>query len=264
VRLAPVDDVRGGHAVLHALHAGRQLGPHAAGHASEPGAHLGGGGLPDPARLVRRILEPRRNVGQEDRLVGAHRDRDRGGRLVGVDVVRLALVVGPDRRDHRDVVLGDVVQHVDVDVLDPAHETDVLVAGSELLDHAEQQPVVAGESDGRLPGVVQSQHDVRVLLPDQHHLRDLHRGGVRHAQALDELDAHAEALHVVRDLGPPAVHHDRVHPDVLQEHHVAREVLAQPRVRHRRSAVLDHDGLPVELPDVRKGLEEGGDVSHEL
>ena len=37
-------------------------------------------------------------------VVGAERDRDRGGRLVGVDVVGVALAVGADRRDDRDVV----------------------------------------------------------------------------------------------------------------------------------------------------------------
>jgi hypothetical protein len=57
---------------------------------------------------------------------------------------------------------------------------------------------------------------------------------------------------------------DGIHPDVLEQHHVPREVLLQPRVGHRGAAVLDHHGLAVELPDVRQGLEEGGDVPHDV
>src|SRR3712207_7381662 len=43
--------------------------------------------------------------------------------------------------------------------------------------------------------------------------------------------------------------------DVLDEHHVAGELLAQQRVLHRRAAVLDHHRAPVELADVRQGLD---------
>ena len=83
----------------------------------------------------------------------------------------------------------------------------------------------------------------------------------RHAQAADELDRQVEPLHVARDLRPAAVDDDRVHADVLEQHDVAREVLAQRRVLHRRAAVLDHDRLAVELPDVRERLEQRPDVS---
>ena len=42
------------------------------------------------------------------------------------------------------------------------------------------------------------------------------------------------------------------------------DLAAQLGVGHRRPAVLDHDGLAVELPDVRKRLEQRCDVSHEV
>jgi hypothetical protein len=58
------------------------------------------------------------------------------------------------------------------------------------------------------------------------------------------------------------VHDDGVHPDVLQQHDVARELLAQLGIAHRRAAVLDDDGAPVELADVRQRLEQRPDVSH--
>ena len=71
---------------------------------------------------IRRVGEPAGDVGEEDRLVGAERRRDLAGGGVGVDVVGVALAVGARRGDHRDVVLGDVVEDVDVDPLDLADE----------------------------------------------------------------------------------------------------------------------------------------------
>ena len=86
--------------------------------------------------------------------------------------------------------------------------------------------------------------------------------GVGDPQAGDELHRQTELLHVAGDLGPAAVHDDRVQPDVLQQHDVAGEVLAQGVVLHGGAAVLDHHRLAVELPDVGERLEEGSDVSH--
>jgi hypothetical protein len=87
-------------------------------------------------------------------------------------------------------------------------------------------------------------------LPTEHHLRHLDRGLVGHAQALDEPDLHPEPLHVARDVGPAAVTTTGVHPDVLEEHDVAGELLRQVGLDHRGAAVLDHHRLAVELPDV--------------
>jgi hypothetical protein len=58
------------------------------------------------------------------------------------------------------------------------------------------------------------------------------------------------------------VHDDRVEADVLQEHDVAREVLAQLALLHGGAAVLDDDRAAVELPDVRERLEECLDIPH--
>ena len=77
---------------------------------------------------VGRVAQPAVDVGEEHDLVGAQRAGDGAGRLVGVDVVGVALAVGAHRGDDRDVVLGDVVEHVDVDALDLPDEADVLAA----------------------------------------------------------------------------------------------------------------------------------------
>ena len=94
---------------------------------------------------------------------------------------------------------------------------------------AEQRAVVAAEPDRGLAVALQAQHDLLVDLADEHHLRDLDGVLAGDAQAADELDRQAEPLHVAGDLGAAAVHDDRVQPDVLEQHDVARELLAQLR-----------------------------------
>ena len=236
-----------------------ELGAHAAGDVVEHGLDLVGAGLADDRAGVGGVAQPAVDVGEEDDLVGAERAGDGAGRLVGVDVVGVALAVGAHRRDDRDVVLRDVVEHVDVDTVDLAHEADVLAAGPGLAADAEEQPVVAAEPDGGLAVAVQAQDDVLVDLADEDHLGHLHGLGVGHPQAADELDRHPQALHVGGDLGPAAVDDDRVQSDVLQQHDVARELLAQRGVLHGGAAVLDDDRLAVELPDVGQRLEQRAD-----
>ena len=162
----------------------------------------------DQRGLLVGIGEPARNVGEEDRLVGAQGGRHlaRGG--VRVDVVGVALAVGSGRRDDRDVVLGDVVENVDVDALDLAHEADL--GGVLHGPDRKQRAVLAGEANGRLAMAVQAPDDVGVDLAEQDHLRHLDRLGVRDTQPLDEPHLHPQPLHVAGDVRAPAVNHHRV------------------------------------------------------
>jgi hypothetical protein len=54
------------------------------------------------------------------------------------------------------------------------------------------------------------------------------------------------------------VDHHHVHPDELEEHHVAREALFEVLVGHGIAAILDDDGLAVKSFDVRECLGENG------
>ncbi len=56
------------------------------------------------------------------------------------------------------------------------------------------------------------------------------------------------------DLRSAAVHHHRVHAHQLEQHHVLGEVVLQRGVGHGVAAVLDDDGLAVELADVGQRL----------
>src|SRR5581483_1413768 len=259
----PVDDVRARDAAVDRLEARRQLGPHPAGDSGigKRPLYLVRGSLRDHALRVGGIPQPTRHVGQEDDLVGPQGRGDGAGRLVGVDVVRMAVAVGPDARDHGDVVAGDVGEYVHVHALDAPDEADVLTAGRRLAAHPEKQTVVSAEPDGGLAVATQAQDDVLVDLADEDHLCDLDSLGVGYPKPLDKPYGEVEPLHVGGDVWAAAVDDDRVHADVGEQDDVACELLPQPRVGHGRTAVLDHDGPAVELADVGQRLEKSPDVS---
>ena len=259
-----VDDVRERDAAVDRLQARRELRTHAARDRVQRALDLVGARLRDDAVGIVCVAQPAGHIGQKDDLVGAQRARDGAGGLVGVDVVGMPVAISTDARHHGDVVLGHVLEHVDIDALDLADEADVLAAGRSLARGAEQQAVVAAQPNRGLPVAAEPQHDVLVDLADQDHLRDLDRRRVGDPQAVDELNRQIEPLHVDGDLRAAAVDDDRVHAHVLEQHHVARELLLERRIGHRRAAVLDHDRLAVELADVGQRFEQRGDVAHRL
>src|SRR5437763_1718819 len=87
-------------------------------------------------------------------------------------------------------------------------------------------------------------------------------GAPRHPQPLDEPHGQVEPLHISSDVGTTAVDHDRVHADIGEQDDVARKLLPQTGVRHRRAAVLDHHGPAMKLTDIGQRLQQRADVSH--
>ena len=88
-------------------------------------------------------------------------------------------------------------------------------------------------------------------LADQHHPDDLHRLRRGDPEAAAKLRRDAEPGQHRRDLGPAAVHHDRVDAAALHEHDVGREGALEVVVDHGVAAILDHHGL------ARVGLQPG-------
>ena len=124
--------------------------------------------------------------------------------------------------------------------------------------------VLAREPDRRLAVAVEPADDVGVDLAEQDHLRHLDRLRVGDAHALDEPDLHPQPLHVAGDVRAAAVDDHRVQADVLEQHDVGGEGLAQLLVAHRGAAVLDHHRAPVELPDVGQRLEQRLDAARDV
>ncbi len=258
---ATVDDHRARDAATHSVQACRELWAHTTADPGKRLLELGGGGLGDERDGIVSVAEPARHVGQEHGLVGAECSRHDGGRVVGVDVVGVTLLVGADAGDHRDVVGRHVRQHADVHLIDAADEADVLTARGGAAAAAKQHPVVTAQADGRLAVAPEQQHDVLVDLADQHHLRELDGLGVGDAQPIDELHRQVEALHVGGDLRAASVDDHGVDADVLEQRDVARELVLERRIGHRRSAVLDHHRASMELADVGQRLEQRDDVT---
>ena len=141
----------------------------------------------------------------------------------------------------------------------------LVVEHLELLG-TDQAPVTPGQAHGLAARLVDQTHDVLLHLAGQHPLHHFHGLRVGHAHALDELALLAQSVQCGLNLRPPAMHHHRVDPHQLQEHHVFREVRLQRRIGHGVAAILDDHGLAMELADVGQRLGEdfgfvaGGDV----
>ena len=106
--------------------------------------------------------------------------------------------------------------------------------------------------------MVEQVDDLGVDLAVEHHLRDLDRLRIRHAQAGDEGRLLADLLEEARDLRAAAVHDDGADADVLHQRDVLHDLLLEVLVDHRIAAVLDDDGLAIEFLDVGQRLDEDG------
>ena len=100
-----------------------------------------------------------------------------------------------------------------------------IAPGAGQLARLDQVAVLARQADRLAAGRLDRGHDLLVDAAGEHHLDDLDRGRVGDPQALDELALDLEAVEHRLDLRPAAVDHDRVDADLLEQHHVAREVL---------------------------------------
>ena len=86
---------------------------------------LVGGRLADQAGRVVDVAAQPLDVGEVDELLGTERLGDRAGHRVGVDVVRLPALVGADRGDDRDELVGEqAVEDRRVDRRDVADEAE--------------------------------------------------------------------------------------------------------------------------------------------
>ena len=121
---------------------------------------------------------------------------------------------------------------------------------------ADETRVLARHSDCVRSEPVHHRDDLSVHLAHECHPHDVDGLGVGDPAAVDEFGLLAETAHQVGDLRTAAVHDNGVHADEPHEHDVGREQLGELGVLHRVTAVLDHDRLARELPDVRQRLGE--------
>jgi hypothetical protein len=114
------------------------------------------------------------DVGEQDQLLGVQRLRDRSGRLVGVHVVRDAVVVDADRRDHRHV--ARVRHRGDRRGIDAAHLADApeVAVGVGAARDADHVAVVAREPDRAAARLLDQRDDLAVHRAAEHHLDHVH------------------------------------------------------------------------------------------
>jgi hypothetical protein len=181
---------------------------------------------------------------------------------VGVDVERLAVGAGGQRRHHRDEVRQQPIEHGAIDRGDLADQAQL---GAPHLGLG-QPAIAAGQPDRGAAEVVDQPHQLRVELAAQHHLDDLELRRVGDALPVDERRLVAEPIGERGDLLAAAVDHHHVDADPVEQDQILGEPLPQRRVVERDPADLDHHGLAAKLRDERQGLDEhprlGDDCFH--
>jgi len=201
------------------------------------------------------------SIGQQDQLRGTQRDRDRGGRGVGVHVVDVAGLAPGHARDDGDATVGDQgADRPGIDRVDLADLAEVhwrAVHGGLGAGRREQVGVLPGHPDRERPVPVDQADQVPVHLPGEDHPDHAHRLRRGHSQPRGERARDAQPAEVLADLRAAPVYHHRAQPGVPQEHHVLREREAQVLVGHGVAAELDHDGLAVELLQPGQRLDQG-------
>ena len=118
-----------------------------------------------------------------------------------------------------------------------------VVAGENHLARVDQSSILAGEPHRGPAVAVDEIDDLLVHQAPEHHLDDAHRFVVGDAHAFYELRFLADALEEFADLRTAAMHHDRIHADLLHQHQVPGEAVLELLIDHRVAAVLDDQGL---------------------
>src|ERR1700736_3249855 len=163
----------------------------------------------------------------------------------------MAVVTQPDRGDHGDVATAK--QRGDRFAVDLRHATDEAhVLAERLGDDA--GTVLAAHPHRLAAQPVDGADDVRVHLPGEHHLHDLHRFLVRDSQSVFELGLEAEPFTHRGDLRTAAVHEHGLHADVAEQNDVEQRLVL--RLLDGIPTNLDHDDLAVESLDIRQRLDE--------
>ena len=119
--------------------------------------------------------------------------------------------------------------------------------------------VLAGHADGERAVDVDGGHDVAVHLAHKDHPGDVERLGIGDPEPVAELGFLAEPFHQLADLGPAAVDHHGTHADRAHEDDVvanSASAASSPRLPRSVPAVLDHDDLVPEPPDIRQRLDQ--------
>ena len=256
VRIAGADDVGALHPAFDRGEARLELGDHAP--RDFPGLEHRAGGWQiqlryEPALAALRAQNPV-HVRQQDELLGVERHGQRRSGVVGVEVVGGPGPIGADRGDDgHEAAFDHRLQHVGSHSL---HLSDVAQAAGRRMRPGDQQAsVFARESGGPTPGGLDPGHEPAVDPPRQNHLHDLHRVGVRHAEAVDEPRRVPEAVQHPADLDPAPVYEHGLQTGALQEDDVLQGCVA--RLIQNASPELDDHRLAAPAGRVAQRLGQG-------
>ena len=201
------------------------------------------------------LVQHARDIGQQQQAFGARRPGDGTRRRIGVDVIGLAPFTHTDRRDDGDeIALAQDFQDRRVAIIGLADETEIQhlldiafgILGRALqLARLDQPAILAGQADRLTAFGLQRGHDLFVDRACQNHFDDVDRFLVGDAQPVDEDAFLRHPVQHLADLRPAAMHDDRIHPDLFQQHDVPGKEPRQMGVAHGMTAVFHDQGLVI-------------------
>mmetsp|Transcript_41845 Transcript_41845/g.99607 ORF Transcript_41845/g.99607 Transcript_41845/m.99607 type:complete len:251 (+) Transcript_41845:125-877(+) len=238
MRPAPVDDVRGLHAVIDRAQAAGDFGNHAAGHHALVNKPLGAAliYLGDQRVSVLDITEDAGHVRHQHELLSIQRSCDGRCRNIRVHVQEVALCI----RSHcgnngYQPFIQSCFEHILLDACDLSHEAELFVV--HLLG-LKQATVDAAEPNGGDARGAHGGDNALVHLAHEDHGNDLHGVRIGDTQAAHELGLDAHLGQPAVDLGAAPMHQHRLQAQGPQQRHVPDGALRA--FDHRGATVLDH------------------------
>ena len=172
---------------------------------------------------------------------------------IGVDVVGLTVGVGADSRNDRDIAFVQVI--LDNGNVDVRNAADIAQFIALLLDF-DHLVIQTAEADSLAANRPDKVDQILVYLAGQDHLDDFHRFCIGHAQAVEELRFHAQAVQRFLDMRAAAVDQDDFDADEVQEDDIAHDRFLQVFIDHGVAAVLDDDDFAAVFLDVRQSVHQ--------
>lgn len=265
MQYATIDDMRFFNAAPQRAQTGADFGDHAAQRDAliDHLSRFGGSKGRDERCGIVFFTEDAGGIGKQNQPFGAQRMRDLSSGDIGVDVISKPIVTQPERRDNgNETALLQGVEYAGVDIFDFADKADIQLLGG-VADASMLQPananevrVLAGQAHRPPAFLVDARYDFFTDQSGEHHFGDIDGLFIGDAHSVDELRLFPQAFHQLCDLGAASMNDDGPHSNVIHQHDVSTKLAFQFFVDHRRAAVFDHDGFPVELTNIWEGFDQ--------
>ncbi len=222
----------------------------------------------DQRGLILRIAKQPGHIRQENQFSCIERTGNRRRRIIGINVIQMAIRPLPQRRNHRNNVRAQIgLNRLDIHAIHLAYISPIQrVIGFRInTDHFIHAYNILPVDAARLAVVsLDDIHQLRVYLVVQHLFHHAGGGLVGDTQTLDKVGRDIVFLHRPRNRFSAAVHDDRAQTHTFHEGDILKDPAIAIFVSHDASAKLNHHGIAPKLLDIRQGLNQHGGLFNKL